>query len=240
MRSLTIGNGEIGSSLHRLFQISQNHISHIRDLDDLVVEDVEVLNIAYPYSPTFVEDTQAYIKQYKPKVVIIHSTVPVGTTRKVGLIAVHSPVNGRHPHLQASLSTFIKFLGGNDPYQVYIAAQFLNQAGISTTVFSNSETTELAKLRCTLRYGVSIIEMKETEDLCRKYNVPFHEVYTRWNTHYNEGYTKLNEVRFIRPNLSPMPGPIGGHCVVPNCDLQPSTLASLVKKESKKYGRKKL
>lgn len=233
MRSLIIGAGEIGKSLHEVFKTA--HESHIRDVEDYKIEGVEVLNIAYPYSEKFIEITKGYINQYNPKLVIIHSTVPVGTTRKLGDIAVNSPVNGRHPYLANSIKVFKKIVGGTSPAKVWEAAGFLGQAGICVIFYSSPEASELGKILCTRRYGVSLMEMKETMKLCKKNNVPFHEVYSQWNEMYNIGYTALNEVRFHRPNLIPMEGEIGGHCVVPNLKFIDDELSVFLTERNESY-----
>jgi len=231
MRSLIIGNGEIGSSLHKVF--SGAHESYIRDLVNMPLEGVEILHIAFPYSSHFEEDVAAYRKQYKPRLVVIHSTVPVGTSRKVG--AVNSPVNGRHPYLEKSVRTFKKVVGGVNPFEVFDVVRFFQACGLKTVVFSSPEASELGKLLCTRRYGLSLVEMKEAAKWCRKENVSFSEVYSIWNTIYNDGYRDLEETRFFRPNLYPIGGEIGGHCVIPNLEYVKDDLSALISKKNKGY-----
>lgn len=234
MCNLICGKGEIGKSLYEVFR--HYHETYIRDIEETVpYKDIEVLHIAYPYSSKFVKNTKAYIRQYNPKLVIVHSSIPVGTTRKLGDIAVYSPVNGRHPDLVPHIKSFKKIVGGVNPYQVFEAIKFLKGAMLDTVVFSSPEAAELAKILCTRRYGVSIIEMKETATLCQKFDVPFHEVYSQWNMMYNEGYTKVGEVRFHRPNLVPMKGPTGGHCVIPNLEFVKDELSEFIKSRNEVY-----
>jgi len=42
---------------------------------------VDVLHIAFPYTKDFVAEVKRYQQKYKPTHTIIHSTVPVGTSR---------------------------------------------------------------------------------------------------------------------------------------------------------------
>lgn len=243
-KTLIIGTGEIGTSLARVldsvyyvdtFDIKNTNNAATPKLD----VHYKVIHICFPYSDKFISSVQDYMAKFTPNLVIVHSTVPVGTTRKLGKTAVHSPVNGRHPWLEQSIKTFVKFLGGSDVYHTFEAVNHLNKAGIVTHVLVNSEATELAKILCTTQLGVHVVVMKEIAKLCDEYQVPFHEVYTEWNNAYNQGYSKLGEVRFFRPILFPIDGGIGGHCVVPNCDLLPTFLTDLVKKKNKEYGRKR-
>jgi len=237
MKNLIIGAGEIGKSLYKVFK--DKHETHIRDKDDLLVSEskipiwqtqVEVLNICYPYSPKFIKDTEAYINQYRPLLTIIHSTVPVGTSKK--LSAVHSPVHGKHPNLEEGIRTFVKYIGADDHQDAWRAQRFLSDAGITTEFVKGSKTSELSKLLCTTYYGWNIVFMKEVERLCEEHSVPFDQVYTKWNTHYNEGYTKLGMPQFVRPVLEPMPGKIGGHCVINNCYLFDGDISDFILKKN--------
>ena len=234
-KTLIIGNGEVGKSLAQV--LAPYHEVHIRDKNDeeLGLEGIEVLNICYPPSPEFVEQTKKYIKKYKPKLTIIHSTVPIGTTRSLGKWVVHSPIHGKHPDLSAGIKTFVKYVGGAHPSAVYMATQFLGKAGINAKVVSSPEASELSKIMCTSYYGWNILFMKEVEKLCEKLNIDFSDVYTRWNWEYNYGYQKLNMSWFTRPVLDPMPGGIGGHCVVNNAKLLDSFITNTIVEKNNQY-----
>lgn len=228
-KTLIIGLGEIGKSLGRVLGVAY-HITGYDKTEEFMPEgEFDVVNICYPYSKNFVKITKDYIKHYKPKLTIIHSTVPVGTTRKVGGSVVHSPVNGRHPNLEHGIKTFSKFIGGTRGEDSYGAEVFLKKAGIKVIHFASSEATELAKILCTTQYGWHLVFMKEVEKLCQKHNTPFHEVYNIWNLAYNEGYKQLGESQFNRPVLRPMKGKIGGHCVLNNCKLLDTFVTKVVK-----------
>ena len=233
MKSLIIGAGEIGTSLFNVLKTA--HEVKIRDVEDLEMDGVEVLNICYPYSDAFVEVTNAYIEKYKPTLVIIHSTVKIGTTREIGEIAVHSPCHGKHPNLEEGLKAFKKFIGGEDIGQMNLAHDYLNYAGIRGIIVESPETSELSKILCTTYYGWNLIFMKEVAKICERYGASFDEVYTLWNTYYNEGYQKLGQDQFTRPVLKNVEGKIGGHCVIPNCDLIDSIITNIIKVENQDY-----
>jgi len=232
MKSIIIGAGEIGKSLHNV--LKNAHEVYLRDVEEVdIPTDIEVMNICYPYHKNFIKTTKEYIKQYSPKVVIVHSTVPVGTSEK--LDAVHSPCHGKHPNLQKGILTFVKYVGGEDPEKVYIAKEYLTQAGIEAQMVASSRTSELSKIMCTSYYGWNIVFMKEMQKICKKHGVPFHEVYTDWNHLYDIGYADLNMPQFIIPVLDPMPGKIGGHCVVNNTDLESNYIANIIKEKIAEY-----
>ncbi|MEK7612444.1 MAG: hypothetical protein AAB407_03825 [Patescibacteria group bacterium] len=233
-KTLVIGNGEIGRSMAEI--LNDTYEVHIRDVVSSISGQFDVLNICYPYSEQFVDITKNYIKQYQPKLVIVHSTVKPGTTRAIGKLAVHSPVNGRHPDLVPHIRAFSKVVAGMNAYKVYQAYQFLTEAGLSVQIFSSPESSEVAKICCTsIQYALDLVKMKEMVRIAQEFNVPFHEIYTQWNTIYNHGYATIGEYRFNRTNLLPMEGVIGGHCVIPNCELLEDEICEFVKSRNHLY-----
>lgn len=217
MKTLILGAGEVGTSLAEVLRSVHDVVLLDKDPND--VPDVKVLNICYPFSDAFVETTKRYIRQYEPLFTIIHSTVPVGTTRAVAYDAVHSPVHGVHPHLAEGMKTFPKFVGGRSSMAVTGAVQFMRLAGIDANAISSSEASELSKLLCTTYYAWNVVYAKEAAALCDRLGLPFDEVYTQWNEAYNRGYEQLGMPNVRRPVLKPVPGPIGGHCLIPNATI---------------------
>ena len=220
--SLIIGYGEIGKALSNVLNgsdILDKHIDTEYSLDDAY----DIIHICFPYSDKFIREVKAYQKKYKAKYTVIHSTVPVGTSKKCN--AVHSPVIGIHPNLESGIKTFIKYLGGKDAHRV---ANYFRKSGLRVYLYDKSETTELMKILSTTKLGMDSEYTKEVKRLCDKYKIPF-EAWTLWTQNYNEGYQKLGYPEYARPNLIPIMGKLGGHCVLPNCDLLKSKFTDLVK-----------
>jgi len=102
MKSIIIGAGEVGTALYRV--LFNYHITWIRGKVNLDLQpsiSPEIIHICFPYSDNFSKYVKAYKEKYNPKHIVIHSTVPVGTSRPLG--AVHSPVEGLHPFLKESI-----------------------------------------------------------------------------------------------------------------------------------------
>lgn len=194
----------------------------------------DVIHICFPFSKNFLKAGRDIKKKYNHGVSIIHSTVPIGTSDKLG--AVHSPIRGTHPNLAKGIKTFVKYVGGKNAAKV---AKLFNKYGIKTKVLKNARDSEALKLWDTTQYGWMIVLNKEIWEWCKKNKVDFNIVYRDANETYNTGYTKLGRRNIARPNLKYMPGPIGGHCVVPNCDFLDSSVSRLIKKMNKKYLSKK-
>ncbi len=217
MQSLIIGAGEVGLALQSILKCK------IIDKQDLIGT-FDIIHVCFPYSDQFEDEVKKYQQKYNPKHTVIHSTVPVGTSRK--LKAIHSPIRGMHPELKKSILTFVKFIGGENSDEI---ADYFRNHGIKVQLCRKQETTELMKLLDTLYYGVCIEFAKEAERLCEKNEVPFSEVYTLANQSYNKGYEKLGYSEFIRPVLQPLKKKIGGHCVLQNTAFLESEFVELVR-----------
>lgn len=221
-KSAVIGFGEIGRSLYNVlrtnyevFKVEKDALNPLGDFD--------IIHICFPYSNEFISEVKRYQDLYNPKYTIIHSTVPVGTSRQCG--AIHSPCLGIHPHLEESMRVFPKYLGGEQASEV---ADYFRRAGLKVYLFDKSETTELLKILDTTFYGVCIEYTKDVKRQCDKYGVPF-EAWTVYNNFYNECYPKLGHPEFVRPNLIPIMTGIKGHCVLPNVELLDTPFTKLLK-----------
>lgn len=214
MKTLIIGFGEVGQALHKV--LAPYYEIHTVDQEEKVAADLQgsIMHICFPYSEDFVAHVKKYQELYKPKHTVIHSTVPVGTSRQCS--AVHSPIRGIHPNLAEGIKTFVKFLGGADAQYV---ADYFRRAGLRVHLCEASETTELGKLLDTEYYRTCIKFTQQAYELCKEKGANFAEAYTIFNQTYNEGYTKLDRPEFVRPVLQPIMTPIGGHCLEPNHEL---------------------
>lgn len=224
-----LGYGEIGQALHKVYQ--ESGLSCEVLVKDIVrddgLHDLDVLNVAIPFNDSFdfVEAVVKVAKSSSSKMVIIHSTVSVGTTRslkeKLGLTVkvAHSPCRGVHPNLFEGIMTFVKFIGAPLRDDAPAVESHLHSLGISTHICKSSETSELAKLLDTSYYGICIAYHGEAQRACQQFDADFEDVMTVYNQTYNTGYTILKKPNVVRPVLTPPQGGIGGHCVVQNADL---------------------
>ena len=215
MTHLVVGYGEVGQAVQKLLKCNA-----LDSLSPLVRHDgflkkgprkYDVLHICFPYSKDFVKLVKNYEKEFSAKLVIIHSTVPVGTSAECD--AVHSPIRGVHPHLFKGLRTFVKYFGGKRAVE---AANIFKIFGIRVKAVDNSDTTEALKLWDTTQYGLLIQQNKLIHAWCKENGLDFDIIYTDANKTYNEGYTRLGRPDVVRPYLKYVDGKIGGHCVIPN------------------------
>lgn len=214
-----LGYGEVGRAIAEFYPKKTLKIKDLNKNDGL--KGVEILHICIPWSKNFVKIVKKEIEKIKPKLVIVHSTVAPGTTKKLGKIAVHSPVRGIHPYLYKGIKTFVKYVGADNKKTGNLAKKHLESLGIKTKVFRPSITTEIGKLLDTTYYGLVIAWHGEMKKLCHKYNIDFDEAVTDFNKTYNEGYKKLGKPNVIRPVLFPPQKTKGitGHCVCENAQI---------------------
>lgn len=224
MKHLIIGNGEIGKSLQDIFQCD------IRDKEDTVSGAYDILHIAYPYFNGFEKSVNEYKNKYNANYVVVHSTVPVGTCKKIGV--AHSPVTGVHPHLAESIKTFTKFVAGIGAEE--ITKEFI-RFDIPAVSVDNSDNTEAGKLFNLLFYGINVLLEKEVYDFCAKNNLDYSVVYKDFVEMYNNGYSSMGMDWAKLYELQHKDGGIGGHCILQNAPLLKTDFSKILERLNSKY-----
>ena len=229
-KHLVIGLGEVGKAV-KIVLAKKYSVDGIDRNSPKLSGRYDVLHICFPYSKKFNSMVTAYKKKYGTQncLVIIHSTVPVGTTTKAK--AVHSPIRGIHPFLAEGVKTFTKYCGGARADE---AAEIFSALGIKTKTTPKAENTEALKLWDTTIYGWNILIEKEIHDFCKTHGLDFSLVYTDANQSYNRGYAALGHPEFKKFILKHMDGKIGGHCIIPNCQLLGTEIPKFILKQNRK------
>jgi len=212
MRSLVIivGMGEVGRPLHTV--LSKTYECVGVDVERVNIDAAcSVLHICYPYQiKGFVRTTVSYIETFRPKLTIINSTVPPGTTRAVYEASkaqiAYSPIRGKHVRMEQELLRYRKFVAGIDPASTIEARQHFEAAGLATDEFRSPEIGELSKLLETTWLGVLIGWAQEIQRFAATYDASYREV-----------NAFVEEIDFLPSHI--FPGVIGGHCVMPNIEL---------------------
>jgi len=217
MKHLVIGEGEIGTALKKVLKCK----SH--DKESLPKQHFDIIHIAIPFSTGFTRVVRNYQKRYTPLHTVIHSTVEVGTCEKIK--ACHSPVTGVHPHLQKSLKTFTKFVGGVGSETI---ADELKKYGIPATPVAFARDTEAGKLFNLMFYGINVLLEKEVYEYCKQNNCDYQTTYKAFVKAYNEGYQKMKVPHIKMYELEHQPGGIGGHCVMENSPMLNTTFSKFL------------
>lgn len=215
-RSLVIGKGQIGQSLYKV--LKKHKSVFIRDVKGPQYSNIDVLHIAFPYSETFVADVANYIEQYNPGLTIVYSTVPIGTCEQVGPYTVHSPIEGRHPHLATSIELGVRWIGCGDEDTAMMAVTFWSEFVKVIRTTSSSKDTEFLKLRSTAKFGINLVWTDYEKSVADAIGMGF-DALKQFDEDYNELYDNLGMHQFQRYILDAPEGRIGGHCVTPNAEL---------------------
>jgi len=224
---LVVGLGEVGRSLFELLRESDKFEVYGWDVDKKKMEDIpqgsvpkelDVLHVCYRCSDqeSFVKTTVDYVRRFRPKLTVINSTVPPGTTKKVHTLSggrmAHSPVRGMHVNRESMkryLSFLTKYIGGLDNESTRLARKHFEDLGLKTKVLSRPVETELAKLFETTYRAWMIVCFQEMHRISRRFEADFDNVV--------DFLEDDHRIRFDRPIH--FPDVIAGHCLIPNAEL---------------------
>jgi len=225
---LVVGLGEVGQALFDLFKESGWFMVYGLDVDlekmrkiageRTAPEKVDVMHICYPCDDQedFIQTTVEYVKKFNPKITIINSTVPPGTTQKIyeltGKPIVHSPVRGMHRGagtMKKYIVALTKYVGGVTSESSQLACKHFQKIGLKTKILKSPIETELAKLFETTYRAWMIACFHEMHRISRHFNADFYEVV--------DFLEDTHRARLDRPVM--FPGVIGGHCLIPNAKL---------------------
>lgn len=234
MKSLVIGNGQIGSSVAEVISVTDDVTIYDKSgSEPPILKSVEILHICFPYSKQFIKQVNQYIIKYQPWHVIIWSTVTIGTTRKIRG-AVHSPVEGRHPHLASSIKQSVRWIGANNPAEEEFFTGYFRKLLIKTKILNDSNFTEFLKLRSTSKYGINLMWTDYEARVADEIGMDF-DYLKDFDEDYNKLYHNLGMDWARRYILNPPKGKIGGHCVVPNAELLDQQFPDELLKMIKEY-----
>jgi UDP-N-acetyl-D-mannosaminuronate dehydrogenase len=148
---------------------------------------------------------------------VIHSTVAVGTTRKVQEYVqtpvAFSPVRGKHAKMEQDMLHYQKFVAGFDARSTQEAAEHFGGAGFKVATFPSPEAGELSKLLETTWLGMLVGWAQDIERMA-----------AQCGASYDDVNAFIKEIAYLPTNV--FPGQIGGHCVMPNIDILRKTFSS--------------
>jgi len=224
---LIVGLGEVGHALYELLKECGKFLVYGLDVDETkmrsiphesIPDDVDVIHICISCSSQdkFVNVVKNYVKRFKPKLLVINSTVPPRTTGKVcgkcKCCVAHSPVRGVHENLEymkRELKRWTKYVGGVDAEAGEAACKHFEMAGFKTKVLKGCVETELAKLFETTYRAWMIACFQEMHRISKRFGADFNDVV--------DFLEDTHRVRLDRPIH--FPDVIRGHCLIPNTEL---------------------
>lgn len=228
---LVIGLGEVGRPLFELLKESGKFEVYGFDVDESKMRDtgqsfealpekVDIMHVCIPCASkeAFAETVTDYAERFKPKLIIVNSTVAPGTTAEIykrlnnACLVAHSPVRGVHKSLEYmkwELKRWTKYIGGVNKEAAQQAKKHFEEIGLKTKILKSCLETELAKLFETTYRAWMIVCFQEMHRISRHFSADFREVV--------DFIEDTHKVRLDRPVM--FPGVIGGRCLIQNTEL---------------------
>jgi UDP-N-acetyl-D-mannosaminuronate dehydrogenase len=224
---LVVGLGEVGHALLEMLQESGKFQVYGFDVDEERMRElrqndlpnkVDIMHVCIPCAnqKQFIDAVVNHAKRFKPKLIIINSTVKAGTTmniyKRCGCIIAHSPIRGVHKdpeYMKQEIRNWTKYVGGATPKAAQATRKHFTELDLKTKVLKSCVETELAKLFETSYRAWMITCFQEMHRISRKVGADFDQTVDLLEDTHRK--------RFDRPVM--FPGPIGGHCLIPNMKL---------------------
>ena len=225
---LVIGLGEIGRTLFEIIAESKSFDVYGLDIDNEkmrvldqnhnnIPSSIDIIHICIPFrdKQKFTEIIVSYTKRFKPKLIIINSTVLPGTTKKIyeqcNCLIAHSPVRGVHENLEYmkwEMKRWTKYVGGINNKAAEETSRHFEKIGMKVKIIGSIES-ELAKLFETTYRAWMITCFQEMHRISQYFSGKFDTVV--------DFLEDTHRTRLDRPIM--FPGFIGGHCLIPNTKL---------------------
>ncbi|MEW6044194.1 MAG: hypothetical protein AB1299_01825 [Thermoproteota archaeon] len=223
-KDIVVGLGEIGAPILKLLSQSRTVVGY--DIKKEMMDEkkflatysleTDFLHICIPFTKRFVTNVLALTKQFKPKGIVIHSTIEPNTTKKLqdklSIPVIYSATRGVHRRMLYDLKRYTKFyaIENNAPNSQWAIATFektMAKCGVKTKRMSNPLTLELAKIICDTSYYGWLISYAQISNMIAMKN----------NVSYDEMWSFADEIHKFLGNRPKMyPGVIGGHCLSGN------------------------
>jgi UDP-N-acetyl-D-mannosaminuronate dehydrogenase len=245
-KDVVAGLGEIGLPILKILSKKENVVGY--DLNEKLMNKTKFtklnelptsfLHVAIPVTTKFNSNLVQLYKKFKPDCIVIHSTIPPGTTeklqKKLDSPIIYSATRGIHKRMLKDLKRYTKFfaISNSAPKKQWAIKTFskkMKNYGIKTKQMSKPETLELAKILCDTSYLGWLINYSQITNVIAK----------NFGVNYDEMWKFSDEIHKILGNRPKMyPGYIGGHCVIPNLELINNKTLNLIKEMNTSYVKK--
>ena len=225
-KDVIVGLGEIGFPLYKLF--SKSFIIEGYDINSKLIPKsfkkneslpIRFLHISIPFTRKFNSDIVKLTKKFKPKGIVIHSTIKPNTTstlqKKLSIPVIYSATRGVHKRMLSDMKKYTKFFSieNNAPNKKWACNEFkklMKTSNIKSKQISTPVTLELAKIVCDTSYYGWLINYAQVSKI----------IADRHHVDYDEMWSFSDEIhKFLGNRPKMFPGFIGGHCVIPNLEL---------------------
>ena len=246
MKDVVVGLGQIGKPVLQL--ISKATITVGYDTNPKLFNkikfakfeelDTRFLHICIPYNDNFIKNVDLLYEKFKPKSLVLHSTVSPYTTKnlqaKLPVPVIYSATRGVHKRMLYDLRRYAKFYAVEPgaPHADWASKEFsklMRKSGVKTKRMSSPITLELAKIVCDTSYLGWLINYAQMSNM----------IAIQHGVDYDEMWSFSDEIhRFLGNRPKMFPGFIGGHCVIPNLDLIHNQTLDLIRDINNNYEKK--
>jgi len=244
-KNVVAGLGEIGNPILKLF--SKESLTVGFDINQKLINTIQFskyenlptrfLHICIPFNDKFIDNTISLYKKFRPEIIVIHSTISPGTTKKIQselpIPVIYSATRGVHRRMLLDLKRYTKFFSvePNVPRAMWASSNFqklMKNCQVKTKKMSNPLTLELAKIVVDTSYYGWLINYAQLSNMIAIEN----------QVNYDEMWSFADEIhKFLGNRPKMFPGFIGGHCVIPNLDLISDKTLDLIKEINLDYSK---
>lgn len=245
-KDVVCGLGEIGKPILQLISKAVPAIGY--DINQQLMDkkkfakyetvETSFLHICVPFTKRFIPNVISLFKRFKPRCIVIHSTISPRTTSKIQsqlhIPVIYSATRGVHKRMLFDLKRYTKFyaIEPDAPLANWASKSYaglMKRCGVRTRKMSNPITLELAKIIVDTSYYGWLISYSQLSNMIAIEN----------GVDYNEMWSFADEIhRYLGNRPKMFPGFIGGHCVLPNLDLIHNKTLNLIKELNTNYAKK--
>jgi hypothetical protein len=229
MKAIIIGYGEVGKAHFEVLERAYGSDIYYKDKGDEIYahdqskalnppERFDIMLIATQCDPNdmapFFEMVVKYEDKFKPDIIDILTTTPIGAAEEVeritGIPTCKSTIRGMHPHLAKFLIDIPKHIGGAVADKL---KYFYEYANITCYTHAKSRATEAFHAWNNFIYGVNILAADEVAKYARDNGIDYME-FLEYRKSNNEGFIRAGYPSKVSPILTPLNGNgVLGHCV---------------------------
>ncbi|HJU14491.1 MAG TPA: hypothetical protein VJ792_08570 [Candidatus Nitrosotalea sp.] len=220
-KDVVAGLGEIGFPIFQLISKAKPAVGY--DLNEKLMEKTRnpryeklgtaFLHVCIPFNANFESNVMKLYEQFKPKGIVLHSTISPGTTKslqsKLPIPVIYSATRGVHRRMLRDLKRYTKFYAvePNAPSAEWAAKAYekmLKKCKVKARRMSKPIALELAKIVVDTSYYGWLITYAQLSNMIAIEN----------GVDYDEMWSFSDEIdKYLGNRPKMFPGFIGGHCL---------------------------
>lgn len=215
--------GQVGSAIYEILKESKKFEVFgydIKKKEKSKITSSDFLHICIPFKEQdkFIKEVEKLVKEFKPKRIIIHSSVLPLTTKgifqklKLKIPVCYSPIRGQHDSLKRDILAYQKYFSCLPVEESDIFSEHFIKMGLKPVGYNkNPSELELVKLLDVCQYSILIGWAQEAERILRKFGFKYDSLLRDFQAEHLDFYPDKRADIF--------PGVAGGNCVTQDAEL---------------------